>query len=116
MTPFPEHAPTPVRRVHESRPRIRLHRRLKPTDPRSWNLMLASAGTRVPVRMVLDRPELLKAAVEDLEWRLALEELRARRPHRWQKSETAAWTAERDRLEEERRRIAEIAAEAVSTL
>ena len=116
MIPFPEHAPTPVARTHESRARIRLHRRLKPTDPRSWNLMLASAGTGVPVQMVLDSPGLLTAAVEDLEWRLAREELRDRRPHRWQKSAMAAWTAERDRLEEKRLRVAEIAAEAVSAL
>ena len=117
MTPYPEPAPTPVERTsREHHIRIRLHRRLKPTDPRSWNLMLRSAGTSVPVRMAVRSPGLLTAAVEDLEWQLALADLRARRPHRWQRRELAAWTAEWDRLEEKRLRIAEIAAEAVSAL
>jgi len=116
MTSFPEHAPTPVVRAHVDRVRIRLHRRPKPSDPRSWNLTLVSAGTGVPLRMAADSPELLWAAVEDLEWRLALEDLRNRRPHRWQRSRMTAWAAEWDRLEERRRRIAEIATEAVSAL
>ena len=116
MMSFPRQTPTQVVRTRENRVRIRLHRRLKPSDPRSWNLMLASAGTAVPVRTVVDSPGLLTAAVEDLQWRLALENLRARRPHRWQKPEMAAWTAELARLAEKQRRIAEIVAEALNTL
>jgi hypothetical protein len=115
-TPYPEQAPTPVVHDGETAWRIRLHRRPKPDDPRSWNLMLASAGTGVPARMAASSPGLMTAVVEDLEWRLALEDLEAWRPHRWQRSEMAAWTAEWDRLEEKRRRIAEIASEAVSAL
>lgn len=116
MTPIPEPAPTAAVRDHAGHAWIRLHRRLKPSDPRSWNLTLASAGTGVPLRMAAESPELLWAAVEDLEWRLAVEDLRTRRPHRWQYARMAAWVAERDRLEEKRRRIAEIADEAVSAL
>ncbi|GAA2009104.1 hypothetical protein [Catenulispora subtropica] len=118
MIPFPEPATTPVAstRQYHFRLRFRLRRRRKASDPRSWNLTLASTGTGVPARMALECPALLTAAVEDLEWRLALEELRARRPHRWQKSALDAWTAEREQLEQERRRIAEIAAHAVSAL
>ncbi|OLE23868.1 MAG: hypothetical protein AUG49_14905 [Catenulispora sp. 13_1_20CM_3_70_7] len=116
MNPFPIPAPTSVGRARGTRIRLRVHRRLKASDPRSWNLVLASAGTGVPVRMVLDSPGLLTAAVEDLEWRLALADLRAGRPHRWQRSKMAAWSAEQERLEDRRRRIAEFAAEAVSAM
>jgi hypothetical protein len=120
MIPFPEHAPTPAVRTREQHPRfrfqLRFRRRRKDSDPRTWNLMLASAGTGVPVRMALESPGLLTIAVEDLEWRLALDELRSRRPHRWQRSEMTAWTAEWNGLEEKRRRIAELTVEAVSGL
>jgi len=116
MIPFPEQAPMPVARPDGHRVRIRLRRRPKPADPRSWNLTLTSTGTGVPALMALDSPELLWAAVEDLEWRLAVEELRTRRPHRWRRSQLAAWTAEWDRLEERRRRIAEIVNGVVSGL
>ncbi|MFL6112798.1 MAG: hypothetical protein ACJ786_15815 [Catenulispora sp.] len=116
MNPFPIPTPISVGRARGTRIRLRVHRRLKASDPRSWNLVLASAGTGVPALMVVDSPGLLAAAVADLEWCLALAELRARRPHRWQRSKTAVWTAERERLEARRRRIAELAAEAVSAM
>lgn len=114
MTPFLWRAPSPLCASGEDR--VRLRRRPKPSDPRSWNLMLASAGTGVPVRMAVDSPALLAAAVEDLEWCLAMKELRARRPRRWQHSAMVEWAAEMDRLEQKRKRIAENAAEAVSVL
>lgn len=114
MNPFPIYATIQAGRTGGTR--IRIRRRLKASDPRTWNLMLASAGTGVPIRMVVDSPGLLTAAVEDLQWCLALAELRAGRPHRWQRSKMAAWNAERERLEEKRRRIAEFAAEAVSAM
>lgn len=117
MNPFPIHAQISVGRTGGAGIRIRrTRRRLKASDPRSWNLVIASAGTGVPVRMVVDSPGLLTAAVEDLEWCLALAVLRAGRPRRWQRSKMAAWTAERERLEEKRRRIAGFAAVAVSAL
>lgn len=115
MIPFLRPVPPSVARTGENQVRL-FRRRPKASDPRSWNLMLASAGTGVPVRMAVDSPGLLTAAVEDLEWCLAMKELRARRPHWWRKSSRADWTADRDRLEERRRRIAEITAEAVSAL
>lgn len=114
MIPFSKPAPAPAVRIRENR--VRLRRRPKASDPRSWNLMLASAGTSVPIRMAVDSPALLTAAVEDLQWCLEMKELRARRPHRWQHSAMAEWAAELDRLEERRRQIAEIAAEALSVL
>lgn len=118
MIPFSWHAPPPGVRIREDRgrPWCWFWRRRKPSDPRSWNLVLASAGIGVPVGMAIDSPGLLTVVVEDLQWCLAMKELRARRPRRWQRAAMARWTAERDRLEEDRLRIARIAAEALSSL
>jgi hypothetical protein len=116
MIPFPEQIPAQAVRTRDRRVLSRPHRRRKPSDPRSWNLTLASAGTAVPARTVVASPGLLAAAVEDLQWRLAMEELLARKPRRRQKAEMAAWLAEADRLEDKRRRIAEITAEAINAM
>ena len=111
---FPMSAPIPP--MWSAMSRLRVHRRPKPEDPKTWNLTLVSANTGVPLRLVAESPTLLAAAVEDLCWRLAVEDLQARRPRWWRRRALAAWRDERARVEAERRRIVEMTACAVSEL
>jgi hypothetical protein len=55
MIPFLRPVPASVAHTRQSHVRL-FRRRLKASDPRSWNLKLASAGTGVPVRMGSLRP------------------------------------------------------------
>ena len=115
---FPESAPAPAAGAARrwAKRATRRRRPLKTSDPRSWNLTLAASGTGVPLRLAAESPGFLTAAVDDLEWCLAVADLSARRPHWWQRSAMAAWNTEWERLERVRRRIAENAARAVSAL
>ena len=116
MIPFSGPTPTPVVRLRGNRLRTWLRRRREPSDPRGWNLTLASVGLTVSAWTVVDSPLLLTAVVEDFQWRLAMANLRTRRPRWWRRSEKAAWKAELHRLDETRRRIAEMAMEGVNAL
>lgn len=80
------------------------------------NLTLLSAGTGVPLGLVESNPELLSLAVDDLCRRLAVEDLDRRRPRCGDRAGGDAWRAEQARVEAERLRLAEPAAEAVSAL
>lgn len=82
----------------------------------SRNLDLASAGTGVPLALVEKDPMLLHLAVEDLCWRLAVEDLDRRRPRRGDQAARQAWRAEQARLEAERTQLADMVAETISTL
>ena len=111
---FPLGAPIPP--TWSAMSRLHFHRRPEPEDPRAWNLTLVSANTGVPLRLAAESPTLLTAAVEDLCWRLALEDLEKRRPRWWQRRARAAWRDELARMEAERCRIVEMTACAVSEL
>ena len=80
------------------------------------NLTLGSAGTGVPLTMVENDPMLLHLAVDDLCWQLAFEDLRRRRPRRGDRRAQDAWLVEREQLETERIRLAEMVTETISTL
>jgi len=80
------------------------------------NLTLASAGTGVPLSLVENDPMLLHLAVEDLCWQLAVEDLRRQRPRRGDHDGHDAWSAERARLEADRKQLADMVAETISVL
>lgn len=103
-------------------PRPRLWRRFSTRRGReraavlARNLTLASAGTAVPLSLVADDPMLLHLAVEDLCWQLAVEDLDRHRPRRGDRGGHDAWSAERARLEAERKQLAEKVTESISVL
>jgi hypothetical protein len=113
---FPMSAPIPDAQSTTPWPRIRLRRRRPADESQVCNLTLVSAGTGVPLRLAAESPTLMVAAVEDLCWRLAVEDLQTRRPRRWHRRASAAWRDEQARLEAKRSRIAEMTASAVSEL
>jgi hypothetical protein len=80
------------------------------------NLTLASAGTGVPSALVENDPMLLHLVVADLCWRLAAEDLGKRRPGRGNRGARAAWLAEKECLEAERKRLAEMVTASISAL
>jgi hypothetical protein len=58
----------------------------------------------------------LHLAASDLCWRLAVEDLERRRPRRGDHDARDAWLAEKARLEAERKRLAAMVAETISSL
>lgn len=83
---------------------------------RARSLNLASAGTAVPLTMAENDPMLLRLAVEDLCWHMAVDDLDRRRPRRGDRAERDAWLAEQAHLEDERRQLATMLTETISAL
>jgi predicted DCC family thiol-disulfide oxidoreductase YuxK len=80
------------------------------TRPEAWNLRFASIGARVPAAMVVESPALLRAAVEEVCWQVAVADRLAARPRRWRRRAYAAWAAQLRELEwrrEQLRRLVE---------
>jgi hypothetical protein len=80
------------------------------------NLMLDSVRGGIPLRLVDDNPALLTLAVEDLCWRVAVDDHAKRRPARFRRAAYAAWREEQVRWEQKQGRLAEMAAEAIKQL
>jgi len=78
-----------------------------------FNLSFDSAATSVPVGIVEDSPTLLIAAVEDLCWRLAVQDWSTREPQRSDKVGHAAWQSEARHFNDKRARIQEMVDEAL---
>ncbi len=75
-----------------------------------WNLRFESIGARIPAAMVAKSPTLLRAAVEEVCWRVAMDAWLAARPRRWKLRAYAAWSAQRaelERIREQLRRLVE---------
>ncbi|HEV2344153.1 MAG TPA: hypothetical protein VGS97_08685 [Actinocrinis sp.] len=88
----------------------RERRRDQQPDGESWNLRFESIGIRIPAAMVAKSPTLLKAAVEEVCWRVARDAWLAARPSRWRLRAYAAWSAQRaelDRIRDQLRRLVE---------
>jgi hypothetical protein len=60
----------------------------------AWNLRFESVGAHIPTAAVAGSPALMFAAVEDLCWQIAMQDLRSRRPRRWRRAAYAAWSAQ----------------------
>ncbi|WP_194916387.1 hypothetical protein [Catenulispora rubra] len=80
------------------------------------NMTLVSAGTRVPLSLIENDPMLMHLTVDDMCWRLAVEDLDRHRPHRGDRCAQDAWLADRAQLEAERERLAVMVTEAISSL
>lgn len=87
-----------------TRPRL-MPRRVTRKSPEARDLLIAGAGVRMPALIVRDSPTLMVAAVEDLCWRLGLEDWTRRKPPLWHQAARATWRDEHRRLEEKRSRI-----------
>lgn len=88
----------------------RERRRDQQPDGESWNLRFESIGIRIPAAMVAKSPTLLKAAVEEVCWRVARDAWLDARPSRWRLRAYAAWSAQRaelDRIRDQLRRLVE---------
>lgn len=91
-------------------PGRRARRRERQAGRDSWNLRFESIGARIPAAMVAKSPTLLKAAVEEVCWRVAMDAWLAARPRRWRLRAYAAWSAQRvelERIREQLRRLVE---------
>jgi len=71
----------------------------------AWNVSFESFGTRIPSSVVANSPTLLMAAVEEVCWRVAMDDWLAARPRRWRRRAYAAWAARLADLEEKRERL-----------
>jgi hypothetical protein len=91
-------------RVPAARPRRAARRR--PSDV--WNLRFESVDARIPAAAVAQSPTLLVVAVEDICWRVAMDQCKAGRPHRWRRHAYAAWVAQARRLEDKRDRLRDL--------
>jgi hypothetical protein len=96
--------------------RLPTRRRREQAAADARNLSLLSAGTGVPLGLVEHNAALLHLAVEDLCWRLAVDDLHRRRPCRGDGVAQNAWHVEQARLEARRLRLVQLTAEAVSAL
>ena len=92
-------------RTGRAQPGRKAQRRGKTKGAAGFNLAFDSAATSVPVAIVQDSPTLLVAAVEDLCWRLAVQDWSAREPQRSDKDGHAAWQSEARRFNDKRARI-----------
>ena len=102
-----DHSPGARRQGVVERWRRRRNRR---RSGESWNLRFETIGARIPAAMVAKSPTLLKAAVEEVCWRVAMDAWLAARPHRWRRHAYAAWSAQRaelERVREQLRRLVE---------
>lgn len=96
--------------------RLPTRRRREQAAVLAQNLTLASAGTGVPLTLVMNDPMLMRLVVEDLCWRLELDGLGRRRPRRGDQAARDAWLAEQEVLEAERRRLNAKVTETIGTL
>lgn len=90
--------------------RTRRRDRQASRERESWNLRFESIGARIPAAMVAKSPTLLRAAVEEVCWRVAMDAWMAARPRRWRLHAYAAWSAQRaelERIREQLRRLVE---------
>ncbi len=87
--------------------------RQEPKNP--WNLRFDSLGTHIPATVVADSPTLLVVAIEDVCWRLAMDNWRAQRPPRWHRTAHRAWQARYQQLDDKRERLQALADEALAT-
>ncbi|MBS2965499.1 hypothetical protein KGA66_20790 [Actinocrinis puniceicyclus] len=71
----------------------------------AWNLRFASTGARVPAAMVVESAALLRAAVEEVCWQVAVDEWLSARPRRWRRRAYAAWAAQLKDLERRREQL-----------
>ncbi|MGH6656219.1 MAG: hypothetical protein ACRDVE_13565 [Actinocrinis sp.] len=71
----------------------------------SWNLRFETLGTRIPAVLVAKSPTLIRAAAEEVCWRIAMDAWRAARPHRWRRRAYAAWAAQKGELEKRREQL-----------
>lgn len=88
----------------------RARRRERKAGRDAWNLRFESIGARIPAAMVAKSPTLLRAAVEEVCWRVAMDAWLAARPRRWRLRAYAAWSAQRadlERIREQLRRLVE---------
>jgi hypothetical protein len=88
-------------------------RRRGPGARAAWNLVFTSSATNVPVAIVKDSPTLMVAAVEELCWRMAVQDWAEREPPRRDRRRYAAWRSEARRHHEKRERIQAMVVEAV---
>lgn len=76
----------------------------------AWNLPFESIGARIPATMVAKSPALLRAAVEEICWQVAVQGWLAARPRRWRRRAYGAWAGQLKELElwrEQLRRLVE---------
>jgi hypothetical protein len=73
--------------------------------PVAGHLCVASVDHCVPI-VEFDRPEVAAVVVEDLCWRIALEDWQARRPPWWHRRARAAWRRVGESVQAERDRVA----------
>ncbi len=83
----------------------RARRRERKANRESWNLRFESINARIPAAMVAKSPTLLRAAVEEVCWRVAMDSWMAARPRRWRRRAYAAWSAQRAELEKIREHL-----------
>jgi hypothetical protein len=88
-------------------------RRRGPFAPAAWNLSFTSSATNVPFAIVQDSPTLMVAAVEELCWRMAVQDWAEREPPRRDRRRYAAWRSEARCHHEKRERIRAMVDEAV---
>lgn len=73
-----------------------------------WNLRFESIGARIPAAMVVKSPTLLRAAVEEVCWQVAMDSWLATRPRRWRRRAYAAWAAQLKELERRREQLRQL--------
>ncbi len=97
--------PRPFRPRGLTRRERRERRRVQRDLRESWNLRFETLGTRIPAVLVAKSPTLIRAAAEEVCWRLAMDAWRAARPHRWRRRAYAAWAAQKAELERRREQL-----------
>jgi len=106
----------PVEPVEPARPAqpVRSPKRRRKSAVRSaCNLSFDSAAANVPIAIVSDSPTLMVAAVEDLCWRLAVQDWSEREPPRADREAHAAWKSEAKRFNDKRGRVRQLVDEAL---
>ena len=74
----------------------------------AWNLRFESIGARIPAAMVVKSPTLLRAAVEEVCWQVAMDSWLAARPRRWRRRAYAAWAAQLKELDRRREQLRQL--------
>ncbi|HEU5355696.1 MAG TPA: hypothetical protein VFU65_14590 [Actinocrinis sp.] len=74
----------------------------------AWNLRFESIGARIPAAMVVTSPTLLRAAVEEVCWQVAMDSWLESRPRRWRRRAYAAWAAQLKELERRREQLRQL--------
>jgi hypothetical protein len=74
----------------------------------AWNMRFESIGARIPAAMVVKSPTLLRAAVEEVCWQVAMDSWLATRPRRWRRRAYCAWAAQLKELERRREQLRQL--------